>query len=164
LDKIPAKGNVLIWVVIYYFFVALIEELFNRGVLLNTLLKGFERYKQGVIIGIFLSSIIFALGHIPGMLQYTLGAMVGKVVLAFGLGIFFGCIYVCTNKNILTVIILHWLFDMSSAIFISYSSSGDMFANVFERVVVSLILAVIGLICIAKRFRYIEYKNYIKMS
>lgn len=159
LDKTPEKGTILVWIVLYYFFVALIEELFNRGVLLNTLLKGFERYKHGVISSIFLSSIIFALGHIPGMLQDTLGAMVGKVVLAFGLGIFFGCIYMCTSKNILTVIILHWLLDMSSAIFIPYSSSGNMFANVFERVLVCLILAVIGLVFIANRFRFIEYKK-----
>ena len=47
LDKIPVKGTILIWVVIYYFFVALIEEVFNRGLLLNTLLKGFERNKDG---------------------------------------------------------------------------------------------------------------------
>lgn len=164
LNKIPVKGTILIWVVIYYFFVALIEELFNRGVLLNALLKGFERYKQGVIIAIFLSSIIFALGHMPGMFQDTLEAMIGKIILAFGLGIFFGCIYICTNKNLLIVILLHWMLDMSAAVFYYYSSSGNMFANVFERVLICLILAVIGLVCIAKKNHYAQNKNNITLS
>lgn len=156
LNKTPVKGAILIWVVIYYLFVALIEELFIRGILLNTLLKGFEKYKRGIVIAILLSSILFALGHIPGMLQYTLEAMIGKVVLAFCLGIFLGCVYVCTNENLLLVIILHWLLDMSSAIFIYYSSSGDLFANIFERVLICLALAVIGLVFISKRISLIK--------
>lgn len=165
LNKTPIKGAILIWVVIYYFFVAFIEELFIRGVLLNTLLKGFERYNLGIIIAILLSSILFALGHIPGMLQYTLGAMIGKVALALGLGIFLGCVYVCTNKNLLTVIILHWLLDMSSAIFTYYSSYGDLFANIFERVLVCLVLAVIGLIFYFRKNELDKkYENNMRLS
>lgn len=163
LDKTPAAGTIIIWVVINCFLVAFIEELFVRGVLLKALLTGFKSYKHGIIITVFVSSILFGLGHIYGMLQYEAGLMIMKLGWTIGIGIFLACIYVLTD-SLWIVIILHWVSNMSAEILYYYSSSNDMFANALGSLIICLMLAVIGLVYLAKRKHLIEHKNSMKLS
>jgi membrane protease YdiL (CAAX protease family) len=161
--KTPAIGTFLIWGIIYCFFVAFIEELLLRGVLLNTLLKGLESHKQGSIIAILVSSIFFGLGHIPGMLQYNTGLIIMKFAWTIALGIYFACVYVLSD-SLWTVITLHWAVDMSSLIFYYHSNSQNVYANPLEDLIIFYILAAIGLAYFTKRIHLIEHKNNVKLS
>ena len=60
--------KVLIEGIIYYIGVAIVEELYVRGLLLNLIEKLCHNKRNKEIIAIILSSIIFGLGHIFGVL------------------------------------------------------------------------------------------------
>jgi membrane protease YdiL (CAAX protease family) len=122
LDKLPLKGEIIVWVVIYYFVVAIVEELFLRGLFLNTLVKLFN---NKIILAIIISSIIFALGHIPGMLHLNIGVALIRIIGILTLGIFLGCIYI-KSGNLCVVILLHWMVNMSTSVLYYFSSSDDL--------------------------------------
>lgn len=161
--KTPTVGVILIWVIIYCFLVALIEELLLRGLLLNTLLKGFQCHKQGIIMAILVSNIFFGLGHIPGMLQYSIGLIIAKLAWTIGLGIYLACVYVLTD-SLWTVITIHWVVDVSGSIFYYFSSSQNPYANALGALIIFWMLAVIGLVHLAKKNHLKECKNNIKLS
>jgi membrane protease YdiL (CAAX protease family) len=147
LNNTPEKGSILIWVVIYYFFVAFVEETFIRGVFFKTLLKWFEIKNNKVIMAIIVSSLIFGLGHIPGMLQQSIQIILIRLTGVIALGIFFGCVYIHSG-NLLSVIILHWIINISASILFYYSHSKNLFANVELCMVISIILAIWGIVII----------------
>lgn len=161
--KTPAIDTILIWGIIYCFLVALIEELLLRGVLLNTLLKGFESRRQYTIIAIWVSSIFFGLRHIPGMLQYNAELIIMKFAWTMGLGIYLACIYVLTD-SLWIVITFHYAFDLSSLIFYYHSNSQDYYSNPLENVIIFWILAAIGLVYFTKRNHLLEHKNNMTLS
>lgn len=155
--KTPTISTVLLWG-IYCFLVAVIEEVLLRGVLLNIILKGLESHKQGMMIAIWVSSLFFGLGHIPGMLQFDAGLIMMKFVWTIGLGIYLACIYLLTD-SLWTVIILHFFVDMSSLIFYLSSSSQNYYSNPIENIMIFWLLAVIGLIYVANSSRLKEQTN-----
>jgi membrane protease YdiL (CAAX protease family) len=122
LDKLPLKGEIIVWVVIYYFLVAIVEELFLRGLLLNTLVKLFN---NKIILAVIVSGIIFALGHIPGMFHVNIGVALIRIIGVLALGVFLGCIYI-KSGNLCVVIFLHWIINMSTSIVYYFSSSDDL--------------------------------------
>lgn len=65
-DRQPSVAKVLVEGVIYYVGVAIIEELYVRGLLLNLIEKIFSKNKNNRVIAVVLSSVIFGLGHIFG--------------------------------------------------------------------------------------------------
>ena len=62
-DKHPSIIKVLVEGVIYYIGVAIVEELYIRGLLLNLIEKIFYNNKNQTLIAVVLSSVIFGLGH-----------------------------------------------------------------------------------------------------
>jgi membrane protease YdiL (CAAX protease family) len=138
LDKLPLKGEIIVWVVIYYFLVAIVEELFLRGLFLNTLVKLFN---NKIILAIIVSSIIFALGHIPGMLHLNIGVALIRIIGILALGIFLGCIYI-KSGNLCGVILLHWIINMSASIIFYYSSSNDLNKITILASVISIIISI----------------------
>jgi len=110
-DSEPSIAKVLVEGVIYYIGVAIIEELYVRGLLLNLIEKFFTMRKDSVRIAVVLSSVIFGLGHIFGVLNQPLPVIVSKVVWTIGMGIFFGMIYKKTN-NLWIPIIIHFFIDV----------------------------------------------------
>jgi membrane protease YdiL (CAAX protease family) len=133
--------------VIYYFFASFVEETFIRGVFLKTLLKLFEAKTNKVIMAVIVSSLIFGFGHIPGMLQQSIQIILIRLAGVIALGIFFGCVYIHSG-SLLSVIILHWIINLSASILFSYSHSTNLFANIGLCTVVSIILAIFGIVMI----------------
>ena len=89
-DRQPSIEKVLIEGVVYYIGVAIIEELYVRGLLLNLIEKMMEKNKNSTLIAVVLSSVIFGAGHIFGVLNQPLLVIVSKVVWTIGMGMFFG--------------------------------------------------------------------------
>lgn len=112
-DLQPSIFKVLIEGIIYYIGVAIIEELYVRGLLLNFIEKLFDKIKNKTIIAIVLSSVIFGLGHIFGVLNQPILVIISKVIWTIGLGMYFGTIYKKTN-NLWVPIILHFLINVSA--------------------------------------------------
>ena len=83
-DRQPSVVKVLVEGVIYYIGVAVIEELYVRGLLLNLIEKICAKRKNSTLIAVVLSSVIFGLGHIFGVLNQSLLVIVSKVVWTIG--------------------------------------------------------------------------------
>ena len=110
-NYIPTIWKILIEGIIYYIGVAIVEELYVRGLLLNLIEKLLHKKKNNTIIAILVSSFIFGLGHIFGVLGQPLLIMITKVVWTIAMGIYFGTIYKKTN-NLWLPIILHFIIDV----------------------------------------------------
>lgn len=134
-DRQPSVAKVLVEGVIYYIGVAIIEELYVRGLLLNLIEKMFAenerrhalrpayRNKNSTLIAVVLSSAIFGLGHIFGALNSSLLVIVSKVIWTIGMGIFFGMVYKKTN-NLWLPIIIHFLINVCALPYCFSSVSG----------------------------------------
>ncbi len=107
----PTIWKVLIEGIIYYIGVALVEELYVRGLLLNLIEKIFTKSKCKTIIAIIISSVIFGLGHIFGVLGQPILVIITKVIWTIAMGIYFGTIYKKTN-NLWIPIILHFIINV----------------------------------------------------
>ncbi len=107
----PTVWKILIEGIIYYMGVSFVEELYVRGLLLNLIEKLFHNKKNNTQIAIILSSIIFGLGHIFGVLGQPILIIVTKVVWTIAMGIYFGTIYKKTN-NLWLPIIIHFAIDV----------------------------------------------------
>lgn len=115
-DYTPSVGKVLIEGFIYYIGVGFIEELYVRGLLLNIIEKLFHNKKNATLWAIIISSVIFGLGHIPGVIGSSFLVIVCKVVWTIGLGIYFGAVYKKTNC-LWVPIILHIVMDFCAVPF-----------------------------------------------
>lgn len=107
----PTIWKVLIEGIIYYIGVAIVEELYVRGLLLNLIEKLCCKRKNNTIIAIILSSVIFGLGHIFGVLGQPILIIITKVIWTIAMGMYFGTIYKKTN-NLWLPIILHFIIDV----------------------------------------------------
>ncbi len=110
-DANPSIAKVLVEGVIYYIGVAIIEELYIRGLLLNYIEKLFCKSKNSTMIAVVASSVIFGLGHIPGTIGMPPLVTVSKVVWTIGMGVFFGMVYKKT-ANLWVPIIIHFLINV----------------------------------------------------
>ena len=107
----PTIWKVLIEGIIYYIGVALVEELYVRGFLLNLIEKLCYKKKNNTIIAIILSSVILGLGHIFGVLGQSIIIIITKIVWTIAMGMYFGAIYKKTN-NLWLPIILHFIINV----------------------------------------------------
>ena len=132
-DRQPSIEKVLIEGVVYYIGVAIIEELYVRGLLLNLIEKMMAKNKNSTLIAVVLSAVIFGVGHIFGMLSQPLLVIVSKVVWTIGMGIFFGMVYKKTN-NLWLPIIIHFLINVCALPYCFSSVNG--YANLTLYIVV----------------------------
>lgn len=148
-DKHPSLEKVLVEGVIYYIGVAIIEELYVRGLLLNLIEKICVNRKDSTIIAVVLSSVIFGLGHIFGALNQPLLVIVCKVVWTIGMGIFFGMVYKKTN-NLWLPIIIHFFINVCAIPYCFSNING--YANLTLYIVVPayMILGIYSLIHMKK--------------
>ncbi len=82
-----------------------------RGLLLNLIEKLFYKKRNNTIIAVIVSSVIFGLGHIFGVLGQPLLVILTKVVWTIAMGMYFGAIYKKTN-NLWLPIILHFIINV----------------------------------------------------
>ena len=110
-DYKPTIWKVLIEGIVYYFGVAIVEELYVRGLLLNFIEKLFITRKNKTAIAIISSSVIFGVGHVFGVLGQSILVIVAKVIWTIAMGVYFGVIYKKT-ENLWLPIILHFIIDI----------------------------------------------------
>lgn len=110
-DYKPTIWKILVEGVIYYVGVGIVEEFYVRGLFLNIIEALFIKNSNRTVIAVWISSVVFGLGHIPGMIGMGIGVILFKVVPTIGMGFYFGTIYKKTN-NIWVPIALHTFIDI----------------------------------------------------
>lgn len=100
--------------------VALVEEMFGRGYLLDRLLPAHPSTIRTALPAILLAAVLFTLWHLPSYVQaygFSISWTVGILVLdVFPLSIVFGIAYVrAGTRNILGLIVLHFILDAAPA-------------------------------------------------
>lgn len=134
-DYKPTIWKVLVEGVIYYIGVSIVEEFYVRGLFLNIIEALFSRSAHKTAIAIVVSSVVFGLGHIPGVIGMDIGVLFFKVVSTIGMGLYFGTIYKKTN-NIWVPIILHAFIDICA---IPYCFTANMR---YENITIFILLIV----------------------
>lgn len=140
-DRQPSAAKVLVEGVIYYAGVAVIEELYLRGLLLNLLEKLFAKSKDNTLMAVIVSSVIFGLGHIFSVLNQPLLVIISKVIWTIGMGLFFGMVYKKTNTLWLPIM-LHFLIDVCALPYCFSSISGYADVTLYMIVPVYIILGI----------------------
>lgn len=148
-DRQPSIAKVLVEGVIYYVGVAIVEELYLRGLLLNLMEKVLAKRANSTLIAVTLSSVIFGLGHIFGVLDQSPLVIVGKVVWTIGMGFFFGMIYKKTN-NLWLPIIIHFLINVGALPYCFSSISGYADLTLYIVVPVYVILGIYSFVELKK--------------
>ena len=110
-DYTPTIWKILIEGMIYYVGVGIVEEFYVRGLFLNVVEAFAEKSKNKTMIAIIVSSVVFGLGHVPGMLGMGILVIIFKVISTIGMGFYFGIIYKKTG-NIWVPIIMHTFIDI----------------------------------------------------
>lgn len=141
LNNKPTIYRLLIEGIIYYIGVAIMEELYLRGLLQNQLEKWFKK----PLVAIILTSILFGIGHIFGSLGSPVLTIICKVIWNIGLGIYLGSIYYKT-RNLWIPIIIHFIvnFMISIVYCFSISTSYPLIALITSLVVFT-ILGIFGI-------------------
>lgn len=108
-DYEPTVWKILLEGILYYVGVGIIEELYVRGLFLNVVEKLAYKSKNKTSIAILISSIVFGLGHIPGMIGMSTLVVIFKVISIIGMGIYFGTIYKKTENLWIPIIMLTFI-------------------------------------------------------
>lgn len=119
-DYMPNFKATLLFSFYTFFINAFVEELFFRGLVISLLLK----FLNNIILVILISSLIFALYHIP-VFKWQLW----QASLAFFLGIVLGTLYIQTNSLII-VWFAHGFADLAS---VSETIGGYILWGVIKR-------------------------------
>ena len=144
-DRQPSIEKVLIEGVVNYIGVAIIEEFYVRGLLLNLIEKMLIKSKNSTLIAVVLSSVIFGAGHIFGVLNQPLLVVVSKVVWTIGMGMFFGMVYKKTN-NLWLPIMFHFMINVCALPYCFSSINGYADLTLYIVVPVYIILGIYSFI------------------
>ena len=123
-DNRPSVLRVIIEGVVYYAGVAIMEELYLRGLLQNLIEKWFGAKKNAALYAIIITSMLFGIGHIFGALGQPVLTITCKVLWNIGLGIYFGTVYVKT-RNLWVPIVLHFIVNIGTAIIWCFTTSSQ---------------------------------------
>lgn len=137
-DNKPTIWRVIVEGVVYYIGVAVMEELYLRGLLQNIIEKWLGERKNATLYAILIASALFGLGHIFGALGQPIATIIAKTVWATALGIYFGAVYVKT-KNLWVPIILHLIVNLCGIPF-CFSTSNQYPAIALVACLVSYVL------------------------
>ncbi len=148
-DRRPSIAKVLVEGVIYYIGVAIIEELYVRGLLLNLIERLFYKKQNSAVIAVILSSSIFGLGHIFGVLNQPLLIIVSKVIWTIGMGMFFGMVYKKTD-NLWLPIIIHFLINVCALPYCFSSVNGYADLTLYIIIPIYILLGIYSLVEIKK--------------
>lgn len=126
-NSAPSLWKLMVEGIIYYIGVAIVEELYIRGFLLNIIEKLFYKRKSKTLIAVILSSVIFGSGHIFGTLGQPILVIISKAVWTTGMGMYFGAVYKKTN-NLWVPIIMHFFINICALpyCFTSFNGYADI--------------------------------------
>ncbi len=151
-DYRPSVWKILIEGVLYYFGVAFIEELYVRGLFLNIVDKIAYKNERHTVIAIWVSSVVFGLGHIPGMIGMESLVILFKVISTIGMGLYFGAIYKRTN-NLWMPIILHGFIDICALPYCFTTFSGYKTISLIGLVIIYTLLGIYSIVLMKSKKR-----------
>lgn len=137
-DRQPSAAKVLVEGVIYYVGLAIVEELYVRGLLLNLIERLLAKRRDSSLLAVIISSVIFGAGHIFGTLGQHPFVIVSKVLWTVGMGMFFGMVYKKTG-NLWLPVIIHFFVDICALPYCFSSVSG--YANLTLYILVPVYIA-----------------------
>ncbi|SDQ11350.1 CAAX protease self-immunity [Streptococcus equinus] len=143
-DNQPTFWRVLIEGIVYYVGVAVVEEVYLRGLLQNLLEDCFGNSQNAVLYAILITSFLFGFGHVFGALGQPLGTIICKTVWAMALGIYLGSVYVKT-RNLWVPIVLHFVIDICGIPFCFSTSNQYPQIALVTSLVAYVLLGVYGL-------------------
>ncbi|EUJ28704.1 CAAX amino terminal protease self- immunity [Listeria grayi] len=126
-------------------FIGFFEELIFRGGLLNSFLVLFNKHKNGPLLAILVSSVLFGIVHLMNFGWQGYWDTINQVISAVPAGIFFAVIYYKT-KNLLIPVLLHAIIDTTDIFFKLYidASVGIMHGLDWTTVAFSSIFLVVS--------------------
>lgn len=142
-DYEPTLWKILIEGILYYVGVAIVEEFYVRGLFLNVVETLSDKNVHKTEIAIVVSSVVFGLGHIPGMIGMGMGVIIFKVISTIGMGLYFGTIYKKTN-NIWLPVIMHCFIDICA---LPYCFTLNMRYETISLVILVITYTVLSLYC-----------------
>jgi uncharacterized protein len=94
--------------IIFQLMVGFAEEFSMRGILLPVITKIFINSKNAIYFGLIISSFVFAIIHYLSFISgiQTFESATNQVILAFGIGVYFGSLLLRSN-NIILISLLH---------------------------------------------------------
>ena len=110
-DYKPTIWKIIFEGILYYVGVGIVEELYVRGLFLNIVEILFGNRQNKTQLAIVISSVVFGLGHIPGMIGMGIFVIIFKVISTIGMGFYFGMIYKKTD-NLWVPMIMHTFIDI----------------------------------------------------
>ena len=151
-DYKPSVWKVLIEGVLYYLGVAFIEELYVRGLFLNIVDRIAHKKEHHAVIAIWVSSVVFGLGHIPGMIGMEPLVILFKVISTVGMGLYFGVIYKRTN-NLWAPVILHGFIDICALPYCFTTFSGYKVISLIGLVIIYILLGLYSIVLMKTKKR-----------
>lgn len=147
-DYKPTIWKILIEGVLYYIGVGIVEEFYVRGLFLNIVEAFADRKENKTEIAIIVSSVVFGLGHIPGMLGMGIGVILFKVISTIGMGFYFGTIYKKTG-NLWVPVIMHSFIDICA---LPYCFTQNMRYETVSLVILVITYVTLAIYCIRLLF------------
>ncbi|MDR0812924.1 MAG: CPBP family intramembrane metalloprotease [Oscillospiraceae bacterium] len=157
-DNSPTAMRVIIESVIYNISLAIIEELYVRGLLQNTLRGAFAKSRRGALYAVLLSSAIFGVGHIPGSIGQPVLVVIGQVLWTFGLGVFLGAVYTKT-KNLWCAVLFHFAFNLAGVLYCFTTQTGYPTISLAILIPLFVLLGVYGAVSLAKESKTAELRQ-----
>jgi len=148
-DNHSSAAKVIVEGIVYYVGVAIVEELYVRGLLLNFIEKVFAKRKNSTLIAVVSSAVIFGVGHIFGTLGQSPLVIVSKVIWTVGMGIFFGMVYKKTG-NLWVPIIFHFLVNVCALPYQFSSVKGYADVTLYIIVPVYIVLGIYSILALKK--------------
>lgn len=143
-DYTPTLWRLLIEGVFYYVGVGIIEEFYVRGLFLNIIEAFADKKANRTEMAILVSSVVFGLGHIPGMIGMGMGVIVFKVISTIGMGIYFGTIYKKTG-NLWVSIIMHTFIDICA---LPYCFTQNMRYELISLIILVITYTALAVYCV----------------
>lgn len=112
----PSAARVLVEGLLYYVSVAVLEELYVRGLLLRLIetLCAKRRFAQQAAV--MLSAVLFGAGHLPGMMGQSGAVIVCRLLWTISLGVYLGALYLRSGSLWLPILV-HMLIDFCATPF-----------------------------------------------
>ena len=146
----PTIWRVFIEGIVYYIGVAIMEELYLRGLLQNIIEKWFGKRNNATSYAITISSVLFGFGHIFGALGQPFITIICKAIWATALGVYFGAVYAKT-RNLWIPIILHFIIDLCGIPFCFSKSNQYPTIALVTCLTVYLLLGIYGIYIIRNK-------------
>lgn len=147
-DYKPTIWKILIEGVLYYIGVGIVEEFYVRGLFLNIVEAFADKKENKTEIAIIVSSVVFGLGHISGMLGMGIGVILFKVISTIGMGFYFGTIYKKTG-NLWVPVIMHSFIDICA---LPYCFTQNMRYETVSLVILVITYVTLAIYCIRLLF------------